>query len=96
MGSQDQAGRKKTYNDPDKASVEQYSLDYMRSLRSSAPEEMLRLWRAGHFTEAMAEEAASRADGRTYTRSRGTTGAATREWAESRGVNLDDVDPNAD
>ncbi|MFG3409943.1 hypothetical protein [Streptomyces sp. NPDC048142] len=90
MGSQDQ----KKYNDPTNE-VEQYSLDYMRSLKSSAPEEMLRLWRAGHFTESLAEEAASKAAGRTYTRSKGATGAATREWAAERGVDLDDVDPNA-
>ena len=81
------------YNDPDRVPVEQYSLDYLRSLRSSAPEEMLRLWRAGHFSEAIAEEGASKAN-KKYRNNVGTTGAMTREWAKKRGVDLDNESPS--
>ncbi|MHC0430682.1 hypothetical protein ACX6XY_10885 [Streptomyces sp. O3] len=55
------------YNDPDKAKVEQYSLDYLRSLKSSAPEVMIDLWEAGHFTAALAEEAERKAASKSYT-----------------------------
>ncbi|QES09819.1 hypothetical protein DEJ44_32110 [Streptomyces venezuelae] len=81
------------FNDPtDK--VEQYSLEYLRKLRTEAPEQMLALWRAGHFSEAIAEEGASKAANKKYRNNVGTTGAKTREWAADRGVDLDDESPS--
>lgn len=72
MGSQDQ----NRYKDPD-ISVEQYSLEYMRSLKSSAPETMLDLWRAGHFADAIEEHAENKAANKTYTRNKGVSQAGS-------------------
>ncbi|MFE6332974.1 hypothetical protein ACFVOK_07090 [Streptomyces sp. NPDC057798] len=89
MGSQD-AHR---YNDPT-GEVEQYSLDYLRSLRAAdRNEEVSRLYALGHFRDAIAEEAANKAASRTYSNNKGTSGSATRDWAQSKGVNLDDLKP---
>ncbi|WP_329348404.1 hypothetical protein OG226_07910 [Streptomyces sp. NBC_01261] len=82
MGSQDNTNRK-TYNDPS-SEVEQYSLEYMRSLKGSAPEEMLRLWEAGHFTDAIAEQAADKAANRAYTRNKGVQAAGSIKGLEAK------------
>ncbi|MFH8566322.1 hypothetical protein [Streptomyces sp. NPDC017988] len=93
MGSQDQH-RNNKYNDPDMQSVEQFSLDYLRRLRATGQnEELVRLFNLGHFRDAMADEAAHKAANRNYSNNKGTTGAKTREWAQSKGVELDDLRP---
>lgn len=81
------------YNDPS-GRVEQYSMEYLRKLRKEDPEEMLRLWRAGHFDDAAAEENAKKLADKKFWTNKGTNGRDTRKWAEGRGVNLDDEDPS--
>lgn len=70
------------YNDPDKSKVEQYSIDYMRTLRHSDPEEMLRLWNLGHFQAAIDEENVRKAESRTYSTHKVGTAGSTQKWLE--------------
>ncbi|MDT9693021.1 hypothetical protein Q5762_32805 [Streptomyces sp. P9(2023)] len=55
---------------------------------------MLRLWREGHFDEAIADEGASKAANKKYRNNVGTTGAKTREWAAEKGVDIDNEKPS--
>ena len=83
MGSQDNTNRK-TYNDPN-SEVDQYSLQYMRSLRAAGQnDEISRLYELGHFNEAIAEEGASKAANRAYSRNKGISQAGSVKELEEK------------
>lgn len=80
MGSQDQ----NRYNDPT-AHVEAYSIEYLKSLRAAGQnEEISRLYGLGHFTEAIAEEAAAKKVNRTYSRQKGISQAGSIKGLEEK------------
>ncbi|MFI9295353.1 hypothetical protein [Streptomyces gardneri] len=68
------------WNDPDRVEVEQYSLDFLRRLRSSGQNaELVRLHEAGHFRLAIEEESKSNTENRLYTRQKGVQQAGSQK-----------------
>lgn len=70
------------YQDPS-SNIPQYSLEYLRSLRASGEnEELVRLFNAGHFVEAVAEETRRKTENRRYSRRKGAGPDEMKAWSE--------------
>ncbi|BFP51448.1 MULTISPECIES: hypothetical protein [Streptomyces] len=68
------------YQDPN-SDIPQYSLEYLRSLRASGEnEELVRLFNAGHFVEAEAEEAQRKVENRRYYRRKAAGPNEMKKW----------------